>query len=70
MLTYLDFFDHLMRVTPSKKMYTLKRSFFDPKMVKRERLGGGVEAMKGVYQSIRIAHVRSHSILFQAFNLG
>ncbi|MCJ1285782.1 hypothetical protein MMC26_005123 [Xylographa opegraphella] len=55
-LQAIDFLDHLMRVTPSKNMYSLKRSFFDPKMVKRERLGGGVEAMKGVYQSIRIAH--------------
>lgn len=50
-----DFLDHLMRVTPTKTMYAIKRSFFHHDVVARESIGGGVEAMKGVYQSIRAA---------------
>ena len=53
----LDFLDHLMRETPSKHMIAIKRSFFHRKMVERLSIGGGVEAMKGVYQSIRAAQV-------------
>ena len=44
-----------MRVTPSKTMYPIKRSFFHHEMVARASIGGGIEAMKGVYQSIRAA---------------
>ena len=46
-----------MRVTPSKTMVAMKRSYFNEKMVTRVALGGGVEAMKGIYQSIRMAQV-------------
>ena len=45
-----------MREMPSSRLIAIKRSFFDPK-VARESLGGGVEALKGVYQSIRAAQV-------------
>ena len=46
-----------MRVTPSKTMFAIKRSFFHKDIVARESIGGGIEAMKGVYQSIRAAQV-------------
>jgi hypothetical protein len=46
-----------MRVTPPKTMYAIKRSYFHHQIILREALGGGVEAMKGVYQSIRAAQV-------------
>ena len=52
-----DFLDHLMRVTPSKSMIPVRRAFFHQRMVERASLGGGVEAMKGVYQSIRAGQV-------------
>jgi hypothetical protein len=39
-------------------MIAIKRSYFHQQMVQRESIGGGVEAMKGVYQSIRAAEVR------------
>ena len=51
----LDFLDHVLRETPSKKLIAIKRSFF-ARTEERTRLGSGVEAMKGVYQSIRLAH--------------
>lgn len=46
-----------MRVTPSKEMIAIKRSFFHQRMVVKEEMGHGIEAMKGVYQSIRAVHV-------------
>jgi len=51
-----DFLDHVLRETPSKTLIAIKRSFF-ARTEERVRLGSGVEAMKGVYQSIRLAHV-------------
>ena len=56
-LIMLDFLDHLLRETPSKNMFAIKRSFFHPLMVERSSISGGVEAMKGVYQSIRLGQV-------------
>ena len=38
-------------------MIPVKRAFFHQRMVERMSLGGGVEAMKGVYQSIRAGQV-------------
>lgn len=57
----LDFLDHVLRETPSKTLIAIKRSFF-ARTEERVRLGSGVEAMKGVYQSIRLAHVGSIQI--------
>ncbi|KAF6219194.1 hypothetical protein HO133_005019 [Letharia lupina] len=53
----INFLDHLLRETPSKSMINLRRSYFARHPVSEERtlLTGGVEAMKGVYQSIRLA---------------
>lgn len=51
------FLDHLLREDPSKRMIAIKRSFFHNKITARASIGGGVEAMKGVYQSIRAAQV-------------
>lgn len=56
-LTATDFLDHLLREVPSKRLIAVKRSFFARGNVRRVLLGGGVEAMKGVYQSIRATHV-------------
>ena len=54
----LDVLDHLMRVNPSKKMISIKRSFFPGGENAGHSLGQGVHAMKGIYQSIRAAQVR------------
>lgn len=53
-----DFLDHLLRETPSHnpQFTAVKRSFFAPGS-SRVSLGGGVDAFRGVYQSIRIVHV-------------
>ncbi|KAF2859346.1 Piwi-domain-containing protein [Piedraia hortae CBS 480.64] len=54
-LEAITFFDHMLRETPSKKLTSIKRSFFAPED-KRTSLGRGVEAYRGVYQSLRIIH--------------
>ncbi|KAL9609041.1 MAG: hypothetical protein Q9167_006162 [Letrouitia subvulpina] len=52
----INFLDHLLRETPGKKLINIKRSYFGRiEGRQRESLGGGVEAMRGVYQSIRMA---------------
>lgn len=38
----------------------MKRSYFGRDIEERALLGGGVEAMKGVYQSIRAAEVMGY----------
>ncbi len=59
-----DFLDHLLRETPSKSLINLRRSYFARHAVSEERtlVGGGIEAMKGVYQSIRLAEVPIRSL--------
>ncbi|KAK7521474.1 Piwi domain-containing protein [Phyllosticta citriasiana] len=47
------FMDHLMRETPSRNLTSIKKSFF-AKGHTRFNLGGGLEALKGVFSSIRI----------------
>lgn len=56
----INFLDHLLRESPSKSLINLRRSYFARHPVSEERtlLGGGIEAMKGVYQSIRLAEGR------------
>ena len=54
-LEAVTFMDHLMRETPRQKYTSIKRAFF-AKGLHRHELGGGIEAFKGVYQSLRIAH--------------
>lgn len=53
----INFLDHLLRESPSKTLINLRRSYFARHPITEERtlLGGGIEAMKGVYQSIRLA---------------
>lgn len=53
-LEAIAFLDHLMRETPSTKFFSFRRSFFS-KNNDRLMLGGGAEAFKGVYASIRCA---------------
>ncbi|KAL9128364.1 MAG: hypothetical protein Q9217_002943 [Psora testacea] len=59
-LESINFFDHLLRESPSKKLINFKRSYFSrvPQSHERTLVGGGIEAMKGVYQSIRAAEGR------------
>lgn len=60
-----DFLDHLLRETPSKSQIAVKRSYFSRKKLGsgsdnlggKNDLTGGIEALKGVYQSIRLAEV-------------
>ncbi|KAI9710577.1 MAG: hypothetical protein M1820_002713 [Bogoriella megaspora] len=54
-LEAINFLDHLMRETPSQRYTQIKRSFF-ARGEQRFGLTGGVEAFKGVYQSIRPVH--------------
>ncbi|KAK4612770.1 hypothetical protein CLAFUR0_12763 [Fulvia fulva] len=54
-LETIAFADHLLRESPSRKYTAIKRSFF-AKGQKRFDLGGGVEAFKGVFASLRIVH--------------
>ena len=54
-LEAINFLDHLLREYPSKRYTAIKRSFF-ARGEQRFDLGGGVEAFKGVYQSMRIVH--------------
>lgn len=51
-LEAINFADHLMRVTPGSKYTSIKRSYF-ARGQQRFPLGGGVEAFRGVYQSLR-----------------
>ncbi|EPS44580.1 hypothetical protein H072_1419 [Dactylellina haptotyla CBS 200.50] len=52
-LVGFNFLDHLLRETPAKHFITIKRSFF--KQAGCATLDGGVEAWKGIFQSIRPA---------------
>ncbi|KAK4692655.1 eukaryotic translation initiation factor 2C, partial [Lecanoromycetidae sp. Uapishka_2] len=56
-LEAINFLDHLLRETPSKTLINLRRSYFSRTGESQDRklLGGGIEAMKGVYQTIRMA---------------
>jgi len=54
-LEAINFADHLLREWPSQRLTAIKRSFFQAGQ-SRFDLGGGIEAFKGVYQSMRIAH--------------
>ncbi|KAK8222085.1 Protein argonaute [Zalaria obscura] len=54
-LEAVTFLDHLLRQTPSQRYTQIRRNFF-AKGLSRFPLGSGVEAFKGVYQSMRIAH--------------
>lgn len=58
-LQAINFLDHLLRETPSKTLINLRRSYFSRTGESQDRklLGGGIEAMKGVYQTIRMAEV-------------
>lgn len=58
-LEAIAFLDHLLRETPSKNLINLRRSYFARIGASTDRtlLGGGVEAMKGIYQTIRMAEV-------------
>lgn len=57
-LINLDFLDHLIRENPSKNHLNIKKSYFDRDSGAIADLTEGVEAMRGVYQSIRMAEVR------------
>ncbi|KAF3934323.1 hypothetical protein ABW19_dt0208966 [Dactylella cylindrospora] len=50
-LVGMNFLDHLLRETPANRYITIKRSFF--KHTGAQTLEGGVEAWKGIFQSIR-----------------
>ena len=64
-LESINFIDHLMRLTPSKNLIAIKRSFYKKSFEPFEisRVGAGVLAARGVYQSLRIGQVRSLAML-------
>ena len=49
-----------MREMPSRNAINIRRSYFDRQGPDRAPLGQGVEAMKGVYASIRPSQVSFH----------
>ncbi|KAL8726906.1 MAG: hypothetical protein Q9166_006395 [cf. Caloplaca sp. 2 TL-2023] len=51
----INFLDHLIREWPSKQHINIKKSYFDRTAGQKQNVGGGVEAMRGIYQSIRMA---------------
>ncbi|KAL8936923.1 MAG: hypothetical protein Q9216_004682 [Gyalolechia sp. 2 TL-2023] len=51
----INFLDHLIREYPSKTLVSVKRSYFHPQLGDSAMIGGGIDAMRGVYQSIRMA---------------
>ncbi|KAI4251669.1 MAG: hypothetical protein L6R42_008287, partial [Xanthoria sp. 1 TBL-2021] len=51
----INFLDHVIREWPSKQHINIKKSYFDRNAGQKELVGGGVEAMRGIYQSIRMA---------------
>ena len=53
-LAGINFLDHLIRETPAKKYVAIKRQFFQ--RAGYRQLEGGVEAWKGIFQSIRAAN--------------
>jgi eukaryotic translation initiation factor 2C len=55
LLAAINFLDHLLREWPSSQYTAIKRNFFQHGE-KRSDLGGGIEAFKGVYQTMRIVH--------------
>ena len=56
-LTTLGFLDHLLREQPSKRMIAIKRSLFAENTKEKVSVGNGIQAWKGIYQSIRAAQV-------------
>ena len=59
-ISAITFLDHLLREMPSRNTINIRRSYFDRLGTDRAALGQGVEAMKGVYQSMRAAQVTSN----------
>lgn len=59
----VDFLDHLIRENPAKNHINIKKSYFDRDHGAMTDLGDGVEAMRGVYQSIRMAEVRRRFLI-------
>ncbi|KAF2838610.1 Piwi-domain-containing protein [Patellaria atrata CBS 101060] len=53
-LEAINFLDHLMREGPAANLTQIKKSFFSRGQA-RTFLGGGVEAFKGVFSSMRLA---------------
>lgn len=52
-LEAINFLDHLMREGPSQHLISIRQSFFH-RGTQRKDLGGGLEAFKGVYASMRL----------------
>ena len=52
--------DHLLRETPKNVHISLRRSYFSRAPDRNDifNVGQGIEAMRGVYQSLRYAEVR------------
>lgn len=68
-LEAINFADHLLRFTPSQRYTAIRRAFFKHGFLpERYNLGGGVEAFKGVYQSLRVAHPGRLSINLDVAN--
>lgn len=53
-LEAINCLDHILREHPAQRLIKIKRAFF-PRDVERFALGGGLEAIKGVYSSLRMA---------------
>jgi eukaryotic translation initiation factor 2C len=62
-LECINFIDHLIAIGPSEHLLQIKRSFYQLSTWDyAHSLGDGTVAFKGVYQSVRMAHVSSFPI--------
>lgn len=52
-LEAINFLDHVLRESPAQRLFNFRRSYFPRSGGQKAVLGGGVEAVRGVYQSIR-----------------
>ncbi|KAL8971351.1 MAG: hypothetical protein Q9183_001092 [Haloplaca sp. 2 TL-2023] len=51
----INFLDHLIRENPSRQHINIKKSYFSRTGAAYRDLTGGIEAIRGIYQSIRMA---------------
>ena len=52
-LESINFLDHVLRESPAQRLFNFRRAYFPRSGGQKVDLSGGVEAVRGVYQSIR-----------------
>lgn len=67
-LEAITFLAHVFRETPASKHTSIKQSIF-ARTQDRTSLGGGIEAIKGAYQSLRVVHAGTPGIARLSLNI-